>query len=197
MIIAATQNTHKLKEINDILSQFNITVVSVNEAGLSEVTVIEDKDTFEGNSMKKAETIMQISEKPAIADDSGLSVHALNGRPGVYSARYAGEDATDKENNQKLLKEMEGIEDRRAKFVSVISMAFPDGRRISVRGECHGRIEYEEKGKHGFGYDPLFIVNDYNKTFGELDHHIKNKISHRADALAKLRKKLDKIAIKD
>lgn len=195
MIIAATKNKHKLIEINEILKLYGLDLISMDEAGLSDIDVIEDGKTFEENSMKKAEEIMKASGKAAIADDSGLEVQALDGRPGVYSARYAGEHATDKQNNQKLLIELEGIEDRSAKFVSVISLAFPDGKKISVRGECHGKIGYEEKGSHGFGYDPLFIVDGYEKTFGELGSEIKNTISHRVNALKKLKEELDKLKI--
>lgn len=191
--VAATQNKHKLAEMNEILEQYGIRLISVQEAGIGDIEIVEDGDTFEKNSMKKAATIMNISGKPAIADDSGLSVDALQGGPGVYSARYAGENATDKENNKKLLKELEGINNRQAKFVSVISLAFPDGKKISARGECHGRITYEERGSNGFGYDPLFIPEGYDKTFGELDADIKNKISHRAKALQKLQEELEQL----
>ncbi len=193
MMIAATKNTHKLKEIDEILKPFGINVISVEEVGLSHIEVVEDGNTFEENSMKKAETIMRLSKKDAIADDSGLSVQALGGQPGVYSARFSGENATDKENNKKLLSMLEGVSDRSAKFVSVVSLVFSDGKKISVRGECSGKIGYEEKGNNGFGYDPLFIVDGYDKTFGELDSEIKNEISHRANALKKLKKELEKI----
>jgi len=144
MMIAATKNAHKLKEINEILNPFQIDVVSAEEAGWSHIEITEDGETFEENSMKKAETIMRLSKKDVIADDSGLSVQALGGQPGVYSARFSGEHATDKDNNIKLLSMLEGISERSAKFVSVISLVFSDGRKISVRGECSGRIAYEE-----------------------------------------------------
>ncbi len=193
MFIAATQNQHKLKEIKEILIPLGMDVISVHEAGLGNVEIVEDGDTFEENSMKKAETIMKLSGRNAIADDSGLSVDDLGGQPGVYSARFSGENATDKDNNKKLLTMMEGIKNRSAKFVSVISLCFTDGRKISVRGECMGKIGYEEKGNNGFGYDPLFIVDGYDKTFGELESDVKNKISHRANALKKLREELEKM----
>ena len=192
MIIAATKNKHKLEEMEHILKKFNIQLQSIDAAGYSHVDVIEDGNTFEENSMKKAETIMQLSGKPVIADDSGLEVKALDGRPGVFSARYSGENATDQDNNKKLLSELEGQKDRSAKFVSVISLAFPDGKKISVRGECNGTIGYAEKGSNGFGYDPLFVADDYGKTFAELDSEIKNTISHRANALKKLKEVLDR-----
>lgn len=191
MIIAATKNKHKLEEMNKILKDFNIDLQSIDEAGFGHIDVIEDGLTFEENSMKKAETIMQLSGKAAIADDSGLEVNALDGRPGVFSARFAGEDATDQDNNNKLLRELKDKSDRSAKFVSVISLAFPDGKKISVRGECFGTIAFEEKGYNGFGYDPLFIVDEYGKSFAELGSEIKNSISHRANALKKLKEQLD------
>ncbi len=192
MIIAATKNKHKLEEMEHILKKFNIQLQSIDAAGYSHVDVIEDGNTFEENSMKKAKTIMQLSGKPVIADDSGLEVKALDGRPGVFSARYSGENATDQDNNKKLLLELKGQKDRSAKFVSVISLAFPDGKKISVRGECNGTIGYAEKGSNGFGYDPLFVADDYGKTFAELDSEIKNTISHRANALKKLKEVLDR-----
>ena len=192
IVIAATQNKHKLEEIGAILKDFDIELKSANELGFGDVEVVEDRDTFEGNSMKKAEEIMEVSGIPALADDSGLMVDALDGRPGVYSARYSGENATDKSNNEKLKEELKDETNRKAKFVSVISLAYPDGKRISVRGELKGVIGYEEKGDSGFGYDPLFIVDQYNKTLAELGSEIKNKISHRANALEKLKVELAK-----
>ena len=193
IVIAATKNKHKLEELNSIFVDFDVKLISIEEAGLVHIDVIEDKDTFEGNSMKKAEEIMKASGKPAIADDSGLEVEALKGRPGIYSARYAGEDTTDKKNNMKLLKELKNEENRRAKFVSVISMALPSGERICVRGECKGEIGFEEKGQNGFGYDPLFIVDGYNQTFAEMSSEIKNKISHRANACEKFKEAFRKL----
>lgn len=196
IIIAATQNKHKLEELQNIFSDFDIEIISIQEAGLDHIEVCEDQDTFEGNSMKKAEEIMRISGKPTIADDSGLEVEALGGSPGVYSARYAGEEATDQENNRKLLDELTNVKNRRAKFVSVISMALPDGERLCIRGECPGKIGIEEKGEGGFGYDPLFIVDGYDQTFSEMGSEIKNKISHRANACKKFKEafiKLNKV----
>jgi len=192
IVIAATQNKHKLEEIGAILKDFDIELKSANELGYGDIEVIEDRDTFEGNSMKKAEEIMEASGIPALADDSGLMVDALDGRPGVFSARYSGENATDKSNNEKLKEELKDETNRKAKFVSVISLAYPDGKRISVRGELNGVIGYEEKGDSGFGYDPLFIVEEYNKTLAELGSEIKNQISHRANALEKLKVELTK-----
>lgn len=193
-MILASKNKHKLKEISDILKNFNIELISMTAAGLGGIEIIEDGETFEENSMKKAVTVMRKTNIATIADDSGLEVDYLDGRPGVYSARFAGEDVTDNENNRKLLKMLEDVpaEKRGARFVSVISVVFPDGRSFSVRGECEGKIGLKEKGIKGFGYDPLFIACEYNKTFAELGSEIKNKISHRAKALVKFKKEIKK-----
>lgn len=189
-MILASSNAHKMEEIKKILDKFNINLISMADAGLENFEIIEDGDTFEENSMKKAVTILEELGIDTIADDSGLMVDKLGGRPGVYSARYSGENANADTNNEKLLLELEGIplEERTAKFVCVISIAFKNGEKLIVRGECPGKIGFEKKGSNGFGYDPLFIVDDYGKTFGELGSDIKNKISHRAKALEKLEK---------
>lgn len=191
-MILASQNKHKLEEVRNILKDLDIEIVSMDEAGLGDLKIEEDGETFEENSMKKATVVMEKTGQTAIADDSGLEVDYLNGSPGVYSARFSGEDATDDDNNKKLLSLLKDVpvKERTGRFVSVISVAFPDGRRLSVRGECEGIIGFEEKGTGGFGYDPLFIVPKYNKTFAQLGGEIKNKISHRARALDKLRKEL-------
>lgn len=189
--VIASKNKHKLEEIKAILKDFPLEIKAMDEVGLDDLEVVEDGETFEENSMKKAVEVMQASGSIAIADDSGLEVEAIDNQPGVYSARFSGEDATDKKNNEKLLDMLKEIplEKRQGKFVSVISVAFPDGRKISVRGECPGIIGFEEKGENGFGYDPLFIVPEYNKTFAELQPDEKNRISHRARALEKLKEK--------
>lgn len=194
-MILASKNEHKLQEIKYILKDFGIELISMAEAGLENLEIIEDGETFEENSMKKAVTVMKKTNTISIADDSGLEVNYLGGKPGVYSARFAGENATNSQNNNKLLKMLENVPmtERGGRFVSVISVAFPDGQRLSVRGECEGIISLEEKGTKGFGYDPLFIVPEYNKTFAELGNEIKNNISHRAKALVKFRKELKNI----
>lgn len=194
-MILASKNKHKLEEIRNILMNLDTRLISMDEAGLESFEVVEDKETFEENSMKKAAVVMEKVNMVTIADDSGLEVDYLDGRPGVYSARFAGENATDEDNNKKLLKMLEGvpIEKRKARFVSVISVVFPDGRKLSVRGECEGIIGLEERGTEGFGYDPLFIVPAYNKTFAELGSEIKNRISHRAKALEKFRKEFESL----
>lgn len=187
-MIAASSNAHKIKEIQSIISKFGVKVVSRKEAGVPEFEIEEDGETFEENSLKKAEAIMKATGKLTVADDSGLMVDYLGGAPGVYSARFAGEECDDEKNNEKLLKHLEGLpaEDRKAKFVSVITLMFPDGNTIVARGECPGRIIETPTGENGFGYDPLFVPDGLSKTFAQLSDKEKNSISHRARALEKL-----------
>ena len=187
-MIAASSNAHKIKEIQSIMSKFGVKVVSRKEAGVPEFEIEEDGETFEENSLKKAEAIMKATGKLTVADDSGLMVDYLGGSPGVYSARFAGEECDDEKNNEKLLKHLEGLpaEDRKAKFVSVITLMFPDGNTIVARGECPGRIIETPTGENGFGYDPLFVPDGLSKTFAQLSDKEKNSISHRARALEKL-----------
>lgn len=191
-IVAATKNRHKIEEIQAITSEFGMDVVSRDEAGVPNVEVEEDGDTFEENSEKKAREIMALCGEITIADDSGLMVDALGGAPGVISARFAGEDGNDLKNNEKLLKLLQNVppEKRTARFVSVITMIYPDGRKIVARGECKGHMIYQPKGSNGFGYDPLFVPDGYDRTFAELSGAEKNRISHRAIALQNLRSKL-------
>lgn len=193
-IIIASQNKHKIEEIEAITKKFGMMIVSRNDAGIPDVEVVEDGETFEENSYKKAHEIMKLSGEMTIADDSGLMVDALDGAPGVYSARFSGEGATDKSNNEKLLALLADMpyEKRTAKFVSVITMIYPDGDKIVARGECPGHIITEERGCGGFGYDPLFVPDGYDMTFAELGSEEKNRISHRARALAELEKQLEK-----
>ncbi|QZY54057.1 XTP/dITP diphosphatase [Crassaminicella profunda] len=194
-VVIASKNKHKLEEIKAILKDFPLTIKSMDEVGLANLEIIEDGETFEENSMKKAVEVMKETGAIAIADDSGLEVDAIHNQPGVYSARFSGEGATDEKNNEKLLNMLKDVpmEKRDARFVSVISVAFPDGKKISVRGECKGMIGFEKKGESGFGYDPLFIVPEYDKTFAELGSVVKNKISHRAHALKKLEIALEEL----
>jgi len=167
-----------------------IDVISLNEANLS-VEVEETGATFEENAALKAEAVMRAGGLPAIADDSGLCVDALDGKPGVYSARYGGDACkSDLERCELLLYMMENIEDRGATFVSAIVCAFPDGNRICARGECRGQITKELKGSGGFGYDPLFYIPEYDQTMSEMSSQLKNKISHRAKSLADFKIKL-------
>ena len=191
-IIAATQNKHKIEEIQAITREFDMEVISLAEACISDIEIVENGKTFEENSEKKAREIMMLSGEITIADDSGLMVDALGGAPGVLSARFAGEDGNDAKNNEKLLRLLSGVksEERTARFVSVITLMYPNGKKIVARGECEGHILYQERGSNGFGYDPLFVPVGYDKTFAELSAEEKNKISHRAIALQNLRKLL-------
>ncbi|HHU16844.1 MAG TPA: XTP/dITP diphosphatase [Clostridiales bacterium] len=191
-IIAATQNKHKIEEIQAITREFDMEVISLAEACISGIEIVENGKTFEENSEKKAREIMMLSGEITIADDSGLMVDALGGAPGVLSARFAGEDGNDAKNNEKLLRLLSGVksEERTARFVSVITLMYPNGKKIVARGECEGHILYQERGSNGFGYDPLFVPVGYDKTFAELSAEEKNKISHRAIALQNLRKLL-------
>ncbi len=186
--VAATRNRHKIEEIGAIMGAFGFTLQSQSEAGLEAIDVTEDGDTFEANSLKKAMAIYQACGKTTVADDSGLMVDALDGAPGVYSARFSGEGATDQSNNEKLLHLLGNLplEERSAKFVAVITLILESGEKIVVRGECPGTILFAPKGEGGFGYDPLFCPEGYEESFSELGPEIKNKISHRAKALQAL-----------
>ena len=190
-IFLATGNQHKIEEIKDIFSNIeNVEILSIRD-GIEIPEVEEDGETFEANSQKKARLISSYLNMISIADDSGLCVDALNGEPGVYSARYSG-TGDDLENNKLLIKNLQGKENRNAKFVSVISLAKPNGEIYSFRGEIEGKIIDEAKGSTGFGYDPHFYVEQYQKTLAELPE-LKNKISHRAKALEKLKEELKNI----
>ena len=191
-IFLATGNKHKIDEIKTIFSNIeNVEILSIKD-GIEIPEVIEDGETFEANSAKKALEIAKFTGMITIADDSGLCVDALNGAPGVYSARYSGENATDESNNAKLMEVMKDEPNRKCHFVSVITLGKPDGRVYSFRGEIEGELLYEPKGKDGFGYDPYFYVAEYKKSLAEMPE-IKNKISHKANALKKLEKELAKI----
>lgn len=191
-IVAATQNKHKIEEMSAITKEFGMNMVSRLDAGVPDFEIEEDGKTFEENSEKKAREIMKVCGNITIADDSGLMVDALDGAPGVYSARFAGEDSNDEKNNEKLLLLLKDVpeEKRTAKFVSVITMVYPNGEKIVARGECRGHILYKGRGNNGFGYDPLFVPDGFDRTFAELSAEEKNKISHRSIALQNLREKL-------
>lgn len=191
-IVFASGNKHKIEEFGAIIRKYipDIEVVSMKDVGISD-DIVEDGDTFEANAMIKARAV-SAHGYIGVADDSGLSVDALGGAPGIYSARYAGEHGNDKKNNAKLLEDMKDEADRSCAFVSAIACAFPEGSEYSdftVRGECRGTLLYEERGCGGFGYDPLFFVEKYEKTFGELLPQEKNEISHRAVATELFAKK--------
>ncbi len=190
-IFLATGNKHKIKEIEKIFKMDNVEILSVND-GIEIPEVVEDGDTFEANSQKKAVEIAKFTNMITIADDSGLCVDALNGAPGVYSARYAGEHGNDLDNNLKVVKELQGIENRTARFVCVISLAKPTGEVYSFRGEVEGEFIDNPVGTEGFGYDPHFFMKEYGKTLAQIPE-IKNKISHRAKALEKLKENIAEI----
>jgi XTP/dITP diphosphohydrolase len=192
-LVVASNNKNKIREIKQILGDI-FDPVSLSEAG-----VVSDPEetgkTFLENAIIKAKAACEASGKPSIADDSGLCVFALNGAPGVYSARYAcaegeHENASDEKNNEKLIRKMEGTDDRRAVFRSAVAIVWPDGKTVTAEGECPGVITHDPRGNNGFGYDPYFLVEEYGKTFAELDGSVKNIISHRAHALAQLKNKL-------
>jgi XTP/dITP diphosphohydrolase len=191
-LIIASNNAHKVKEIKAILEEFPIEVISLREAGI-DIDVVEDGSTFMENALKKAREIFAIGKDAMVlSDDSGLMVDALNGAPGVFSARFAGEHGNDKKNNEKLLKllERKPMEERKAHFVSAIVLILNEDKIIKVQGEVEGFIKEAPSGNSGFGYDPLFYYPKYNKTFGELTEEEKNSISHRARALEKLKVEL-------
>lgn len=193
IIVAASKNQHKIKEIEAITRDFGMEIIPRDQAGVpDDVEIEEDGTTFEENSYKKAYGIMKLCGQITIADDSGLEVDCLDGAPGVYSARFAGEDGNDQANNDKLKELIREVpyEQRTGRFVSVITMVYPDGEAIVARGEVEGHIVLEEKGPNGFGYDPLFVPLGYEITFGEFEPEAKNQISHRANALKVLRQKL-------
>jgi len=194
ILVLATRNKGKTEEIRALLSGFPVTLKNLDDFGpIPEV--VEDGDTFDDNAYKKASFTARVLGFPAIADDSGLVVEALNGEPGVYSARYAGEDADDAANNAKLLEQMAGVEDRRAAFQCVLSIAMPTGQALTYEGRCDGVIAQAPSGEGGFGYDPLFYCPDKGKTFAELTMEEKGEISHRGRALKEVADEFDKVLI--
>ncbi len=193
-VILATRNKGKIKEFMTLLAPFPIQPISAYD--LTEpIEVVEDAHTFVGNAEKKALAYLKHTGLPALADDSGLAVDFLDGKPGVHSARFAGDNATDAENNIKLINLLDGVpaEKRTAQFTSAIALALPDGQLHTVEGKCHGIITREQTGDRGFGYDPLFFVPEINKTYAQMDDEQKNRISHRAIAIQKLRRILESI----
>lgn len=191
-ILIATHNLKKRDEMQRILLPLGIRVVTADEIGLCLTDVEETGVTFEDNARLKAESGCRESALPCVGDDSGLEVDFLGGKPGVYSARYAGEHGNDDKNNQKLLSELSDVpkERRTARFVSCVCCVFPDGREILVRGECEGSIGFEPSGSGGFGYDPLFYVG--GKSFAQLSPDEKDAISHRGRALRAFAEELKK-----
>lgn len=188
-VVLASKNQHKLVEMRDILSAQGIEVVLESDVGV-DIDVEETGSTFEENSLLKARAVMEATGMPAIADDSGLAVDALNGAPGVYSARYGGEGLDDVGRYRLLLENMRGQLDRKCQFVSVITLCMPNGDILSARGECRGTLAYAPQGENGFGYDPVFFVPEKKKTFAQLTAEEKNAISHRGAALREFKTKL-------
>ena len=187
-VVLASQNPHKLKEIQDIVSQFGMDLVLQSELGIH-IDVDETGETFEENSFLKAKAVVDATGLPAIADDSGLCVDVLGGAPGVYSARYGAPDCvTDSDRRLFLLKNMRGVrsEERTARFVCVITLLYPDGRKLTARGTVEGLITFEPRGEDGFGYDPVFYIPSHGCTFAQMGSERKNRISHRANALKRL-----------
>ena len=192
IIVLATRNENKVKEFREILKDFPVELKSLTDFGpLPEI--IEDGKTFDENAYKKAHHTARVLGLPCIADDSGLSVDALDGRPGVYSARYAGENATDEDNCQKLLEMLGDNSNRKAHFTCVLSIAVPSGPALTYESTCEGVILKEKRGESGFGYDPLFYFEEFGKTFAELSMEEKNKVSHRGKALAELKTELPQV----
>ena len=189
-LIIASNNEHKIAEIKEILSDDFDEIISMAEAGVFD-DIEETGATFEENALIKAKFVSEKVGCAVLADDSGLEVDALNGAPGVYSARYCGHHGDDEANNDKLLIEMEGVTDRRAQFTCAVALVRPDEEDIIAQAHCPGEILHERRGTGGFGYDPLFYMDYLGKTMAELDAETKNKISHRYRALCALKEMLE------
>lgn len=192
-ILFATGNQGKMKEVREILANLGVEVISMREAGVS-AEIVEDGETFEENAVIKARTIMELTGEVTLADDSGLEIDALGGEPGVYSARYMGEDTSYHIKNNDLIRRLSQVprQQRTARFVCSIAAAFPDGEIITTDGVIEGLIGYEEAGENGFGYDPIFVVPQLGCTTAQLSDEQKNEISHRGKALRKMKEELRK-----
>jgi XTP/dITP diphosphohydrolase len=193
-LVLATRNEGKTEEIKALLTEFPVDIKNLTDFGPTP-TIEEDGQTFEDNAVKKARFIAKILGFPALADDSGLMVEALGNSPGVRSARYAGEEASDADNNAKLLRELEKVENRSAAFACVIAIAVPWGPALIYEGRCQGVITKEQVGSKGFGYDPVFYYPPLKKTFAQLSTEEKNQVSHRGQALHQLREEFDKVLV--
>jgi XTP/dITP diphosphohydrolase len=193
-LVIATRNPGKTAEIRDLLTGFPVEIKNLDDFGPIPV-VEEDGKTFDDNAYKKANFTAKILGIPALADDSGLVVEALGGAPGVLSARYAGENATDEQRCAKLLQEMRGKADRRAAFECVISIAVPSGPALTYEARCEGLVAERSAGQNGFGYDPIFFYPPLNKTFAQLTREEKSHVSHRGRALNEMKKEFDKVLI--
>jgi XTP/dITP diphosphohydrolase len=194
ILVIATRNKGKTKEIKALLKDFPVNIKNLDDFGPIP-HLEEDGDTFDENAYKKASFAARILGLPALADDSGLIVEALDGAPGIHSARYAGENATDEQRYLKLLEDMKGKSNRKAAFECVISIAVPTGPALTYEARCEGLITTEPAGSNGFGYDPVFFYPPYNKTFAQITGKEKNRISHRGKALAELKSEFDKVLI--
>lgn len=192
-IVFATGNAGKMNEIREILADMPFEILSMKEAGI-EADVEENGSTFEENALIKAEAIAGLTDAVVMADDSGLEVDYLHGEPGIYSARYLGEDAPFSAKMADILRRLEGVPERErtARFVCAIAVLLPDGRKFTVRGTAEGRIGCEARGDNGFGYDPIFYVPEFKRTMAELTETEKNQISHRGKALQLMKEELQK-----
>lgn len=192
-IIFATGNAGKIKEINMIMADTGMQVISMKEAGIS-IDIEENGSTYEENAMIKARAVATYTGDIVMADDSGLEIDYLNKEPGVYSARYMGEDTSYRIKNANLIERLNGVPDekRTARFVCAIAAVLPDGRELTTRATIEGRIGYEEKGENGFGFDPIFYVPEFGKTTAELSEEEKNQVSHRGKALELMKEELKK-----
>ena len=191
-LVIATRNKGKTAEIRDLLKGFPVEIKDLDDLGPIP-DVVEDGETFDENAYKKASFTARILGLPALADDSGLMVDALNGAPGVHSARYAGENATDRDRFEKLLKELQNVDNRKAAFECIISIAVPTGPALTYEGRCEGIIAQKASGSNGFGYDPIFFFPPLGKTFAELTREEKSRVSHRGKALQEIRDEFEKI----
>ena len=190
-IVFATGNEGKMREIRAILADIGCEILSMKEAGI-QADIVENGTTFEENAVIKAKAVASYTDAIVLADDSGLEIDYLNGEPGIYSARYLGEDTSYRVKNQNLIDRLQGVPDekRTARFVCAIAAAFPDGTSVVARGTIEGRIGYEERGEGGFGYDPIFYVPEYGRSTAELSAEEKNEISHRGKALRRMKEEL-------
>lgn len=192
-LIFATGNEHKMVEIREILGELPVEILSMKDVGIK-ADIVENGNTFEENALIKAKEVCKLAGEMVLADDSGLEIDYLNGEPGIYSARYMGEDTSYRIKNQNLIDRLEGVPDekRTARFVCAIAAAFPDGRSFVVRGTVEGIIGYEERGTNGFGYDPIFYLPERGVSTAEIPPEEKNSISHRGNALRKMKELLER-----
>ncbi|OQB12745.1 MAG: Non-canonical purine NTP pyrophosphatase [Candidatus Omnitrophica bacterium ADurb.Bin205] len=196
-LIVATKNKKKLKEIKLILRGLSLKIGALDDCG-NKIRIVENGRTFRENAVKKAVKVAALKGKLTLGEDSGLCVNALNGAPGIYSSRFSGKNKSDTQNNLKLLKLLKGVPQnkRKAHYACAVALADKRGLLGVVEGKCFGRIDFTEKGFNGFGYDPLFLIPKYNKTFGQLSEEIKHKMSHRYRALKKARSIIEKYIVK-